>query len=74
VKRISFNYPLVTPVYRVFLVFVFAIFSGGLIYILLRPAEPVFFEWFTSVCLEILAGIAFGIKTNKINSYEKDMV
>jgi hypothetical protein len=52
VKRISFNYPLVTPVLRVFLVFVFAIFSGGLIYILLRPAEPVFFEWFTSVGLE----------------------
>ena len=54
VKKISFNYPLVTPVHRVFLIFVFAILSGGLIYILLRPAEPDFFNWFKSVGLEDL--------------------
>jgi hypothetical protein len=52
VKRIPFNLSLVTPFLLVFLVSVFAIFSGGLIYILLRPAEPVFFDWFKCIGLD----------------------
>jgi len=30
----------------------FAVFAGGLIYILFRPEEPVFFNWFSAAGLE----------------------
>lgn len=161
-KRIPFEFSSGTSFLRVFILSTLAIFTGGIIYILFRPSEPVFFDWIKfagsensllnvrhhslslgqflpewfiyslpnglwalsysliitaiwcnsksrvkffwmasipvlvfgfevfqyleilngTFCildivfgvLGILAGIALGIKTNKINSYEKDMV
>jgi hypothetical protein len=53
-KRILYKDSSPTPVLWGFLFSVFTIFSGGLIYILLRPEEPVFFDWFKSAGLEDL--------------------
>lgn len=161
-KRIPFAFSSGTSFLWVFILSILAIITGGIIYILLRPSEPVFFDWIKfagsenlllnvrhhslslgqflpewfiyslpnslwalsysliitaiwgnsksrlkffwmasipvlvfgfelfqyleilngTFCIRdivfgvsgILAGIALGIKTNKINSYEKDMV
>ncbi len=49
----------------------FAVFLGGLIYILFRPTEPLFFNWFSTVGTEILLN-AVREKSLSINSFLPD--
>jgi hypothetical protein len=51
-KRVPFKNPSITTFLWVFLLSILTILSGGIIYILLRPSEPVFFSWIKFVGLE----------------------